>query len=121
MSEAKTYQGSCHCGAIKFDVTTDLSRVITCNCSICARTGALLSFVNESAFKRTSGTDDDLTDYQFNKHNIHHLFCKKCGVRSYAHGIRPDGKPMIAINVRCLPDVDLEALTLTKFDGKNMM
>jgi len=56
-----------------------------CNCSICSRTGALLSFVPASAFTLEKG-DDSLTDYQFKRKNIHHLFCKVCGVRSFARG-----------------------------------
>ena len=30
-----------------------------------------------------------------------------------------DGSEMVAINVRCLHDVDLDALNVTKVDGKS--
>ena len=66
-----------------------------------------LAFVPEAAFTLVKG-QDDLRDYQFNKHNIHHLFCKTCGVASFARGTRRDGAPMIAINVRCLDGFDLD-------------
>ena len=46
MSETKTYEGSCHCGKVRYTVETDLARVIECNCSICRRTGTLLTFVH---------------------------------------------------------------------------
>lgn len=62
---------------------------------------------------------DAQTEYQFNKHVIHHLFCKACGVASYATGKKPDGKEMVAVNVRCLDGVDLGALKLTHFDGRS--
>ena len=29
---------------------------------------------------------DDLVDYRFNKHVIHHVFCRTCGVESFARG-----------------------------------
>jgi hypothetical protein len=88
-----------------------------CNCSICSRTGTLLSFVPSGSFTLEKG-EDSLTDYQFNKRNIHHLFCRVCGVRSFAHGQGPSG-PMVAINTRCLEDVDPTTLPVQHFDGKS--
>ena len=38
----KTYQGSCHCGRIKFEVDADIDHVRVCDCSICRRRGALI-------------------------------------------------------------------------------
>ena len=119
MAEARKYQGSCHCGQVRYNVTTDLAQVISCNCSICGRTGTLLNFVPVEQFELLSG-EDKLRDYQFNKHVIHHLFCEKCGVRSFAKGVGPGGKEMRAINVRCLEGVDLDALKVTHYDGKSV-
>ena len=119
MPDPTTHRGGCHCGKVLYEVTTDLAQVLSCNCSICQKRGALLTFVGTSEFKLLSG-EGDLTDYQFNKKIIHHLFCRTCGVGSFARGIGPDGKKMVAINVRCLDDVDLGALKPTAFDGKSM-
>jgi hypothetical protein len=69
-------------------------------------------------FRLLSG-EDALTNYQFNKKHISHLFCRTCGIKSFARGVGRDGKPMVAINTRCLDDVDLDQLTVTKFDGKS--
>ena len=57
-------------------------------------------------------------DYQFKKRVIRHLFCGQCGVGSFSQRIAPSGKEMVAVNVRCLDQVDLSALTLTLVDGK---
>ena len=112
------HRGSCHCGAVRYRVEIDLSQpVMQCNCSICSRTGTLLSFVPANAFTLEKG-EDSLTDYQFNKKHIHHLFCRVCGVRSFARGQGPNG-PMVAINTRCLEDVDAATLPLQRFDGKS--
>lgn len=118
MSEAKTYTGGCHCGNVRYEVKTDISNVISCNCSICSKTGTLLAFVPASQFKLLSG-EGKLTDYLFNKQVIHHLFCATCGVRSFATGTGPDGTEMRAVNVRCLDDVDLTALRIKAVDGKS--
>jgi hypothetical protein len=110
--------GGCHCGAVRYEVEMDLAKVISCNCSHCGKKGMLLAFVPSEQFRLLSG-GDNLTDYQFNKKIIHHLFCSTCGVQSFARGVDKDGKEMVGINVRCLDDVDLESITITPFDGKN--
>jgi hypothetical protein len=118
MSDAKTYSGSCHCGNVKYDVELELAEVMQGNCSMCSRTGALLAFVPEDKFTLKSG--ENLPDYQFNKKNIHYFFCPTCGIRSFARGIRPDGKKMVAINTRCLEGVDATELPVKHFDCKNL-
>jgi len=119
MAEAKKYSGSCHCGNVRFEVTTDMNRVVACNCSICSRAGYLLTFVGEDQFTLLAGADAQ-TDYQFNRHRIHHLFCKTCGVRTFARGSKSDGTPTFAINVRCLDGVDPGTLNIQPFDGRNL-
>lgn len=118
MAEMKKYTGGCHCGKIRYEVTTDLSSVISCNCSICTKRGLLLTFVTPERFTLLSGDEKTLADYQFNKKVIHHLFCVSCGVESFGTGTMPDGKKMVSINVRCLGDVDISSLTLTPFNGR---
>jgi hypothetical protein len=117
MAEAKSYQGSCHCGKIRYRVEVDLGgTLVTCNCSICKRTGTVLTFVGANRFTLEQG-ESALTDYQFNRKVIHHLFCSTCGVRSFARGTGPDGNPMVAVNVRCLEGVDLGSLRTQEYDG----
>lgn len=118
MGEPTTHHGGCHCGAVRYTVELDLSvPAIACNCSICSRSGTLLQFVPVDQFTLEQG-DDSLTDYTFNKHVIHHQFCKVCGIKSFAHGVGPKG-PMVAINVRCLDDIDVFAIPTTQYSGKD--
>jgi hypothetical protein len=115
----KTYTGSCHCGNVKFEVTADIKNVISCNCSICFKRGLLLAFVEADQFKLL--TDESAqTDYRFHTMKIHHLFCKGCGVEAYGKGNTSDGGQTYAINVRCLEDIDIDTLTVTKFNGKDL-
>lgn len=118
MAEPRKYSGGCHCGRVRYEVTLDLSApAITCNCSICSKTGSMLTFVAVEQFTLRSG-EDALTDYQFNTKNIHHFFCSTCGIRSFARGTDKAGKEMRAINVRCLDDIDLEKVATQHNDGK---
>lgn len=119
MSEIKTLTGSCHCGRVSYEADADLSQVLSCNCSICRKRGLLLAFVPADKFRLTSG-GDALTDYLFNKKVIHHLFCPTCGVEAFGRGTAPDGTPKVAVNVRCLDGVNLDALNIRKFDGAKL-
>ena len=50
---------------------------------------------------------------------IKHRFCPECGIHPFAHATDPkSGKPMAAINVRCLENVDPANLTIKHFDGR---
>lgn len=112
------HHGSCHCGAVKFEVDTDLAKVIECNCSHCSRKGFLLTFVPEDKFHLLS-VEENLTEYRFNRKFIAHLFCKTCGVQSFGRGKNEKGEVTIAVNVRCLDDVDIKTLKPEFFDGKS--
>ena len=92
---------------------------MTCNCSICSRSGTILSFVPAAQFTLDKG-EDQLVSYQFNKKHIDHLFCKTCGIKSFARGKGRDGAEMIAVNVRCLDNVDLEKVPTKAFDGRSL-
>lgn len=114
----KTYTGGCHCGAVRFAVDTELTRVTVCNCSICTKKGVLLHRVAPERFRLLSG-EDALQLYQFNTKTARHFFCRHCGIHSFH---RPRADPnLYNVNVNCLDDFDLEAEQpeFRKFDGKN--
>jgi hypothetical protein len=119
MPEPSVQTGGCHCGKVRFQVKTAYEPLITCDCSICQKTGSILTFVPAPDFTLISG-EDALTDYQFNKKVIHHLFCSTCGIRSFARGKNPDGSDSVAINVRCLDDIDIATLAPFEYDGKSL-
>jgi hypothetical protein len=114
------YRGGCHCGAVRFTVSMPPpEKAYACNCSICGRAGWLLAFVADGAFRLEAGADA-ITDYQFGKRQLHHGFCKTCGVRSFSRGTSPEGKPTVAVNLRCLDGFDAAALPVHRFDGASL-
>jgi hypothetical protein len=105
---------------VRFEAELELDKLITCNCSICGKSGTILAFVPASSFVQTGGLDA-LTDYQFGKRSIHHAFCRHCGIKAFARGTARDGSAMVAVNVRCLDDIDVHDLSIsTKFDGRSL-
>jgi hypothetical protein len=90
---------------------------MACNCSICSRKGSLLWFVPRDKMRLLT-PEADVATYTFNKHRIQHHFCKTCGIHPYGEAVDAKGQPTAAINVRCLPDVDLASVPVKNFDGK---
>jgi hypothetical protein len=119
----KTYKGSCHCGAVRYEADIDLSKgTLKCNCSICTKARNWIAMVKPEAFRLLSG-ELDLADYQFGRKRIHHLFCKHCGIHPFGWADSPDlGGKAYAVNVMCLDNVDPAELVkapVSYFDGRN--
>lgn len=118
----KTYRGSCHCGAVKFEADLDLTQSsYRCNCSICRRTRFWPAVATSDGFRLLSG-EAELTQYLFNTRMNFHYFCKCCGVRAFGVGNEtPIGK-MYGVNLGCLEDVsdeELSRIPITYIDGRN--
>jgi hypothetical protein len=112
------YKGSCHCGRVAFEVSGEIGSVLSCNCSICQRRGSLLWFVPREQMRLLT-PDSNAATYTFNKHVIRHRFCPTCGMHPYGEGTDPKGRATAAINVRCIEGIELDALTVTHFDGRS--
>ena len=111
------YKGSCHCGHVSFQVEGELTGAMACNCSICQRKGSLLWFVPRDQLRLLT-PDGNASTYTFKRHLIKHRFCPVCGIHPYGEGVDPKGNAMAAINIRCLEDVQLDAVPVTHFDGR---
>jgi hypothetical protein len=114
MAGPATHAGSCHCGAVRFEVDAPpVLAVLDCNCSICRMAGFLHLIVPRSRFRRLTG-EGDLAEYTFNTGRARHRFCRHCGVKGfYVPRSNPDG---IDDNVRCLDPATIERIDITPFD-----
>lgn len=113
-----TYQGSCHCGAVAFEIDTEFTEFTMCNCTLCAKKNAVMTMVHEDHFRLTRG-EDDLGLYQWNMKIARHHFCKRCGIYTF-HRKRsmPDH---YGINVFCLDNADLTGVPIVRLlDGITM-
>ena len=110
------YAGSCHCGAVTFEVEApEHLHLDECNCSICSKSGYLHLIVAKDAFSLKTG-EDQLTTYTFNTGVAKHTFCRHCGVKPfYIPRSHPDG---VSVNGRCL-DTQPSSVTVEPFNGQN--
>ncbi|MBW4639629.1 MAG: GFA family protein [Gloeocapsa sp. UFS-A4-WI-NPMV-4B04] len=112
-----TYEGGCHCGAVRFRVIVDKHKADDCNCSICKKKGFLHLIVPPERFTLLQGAEE-LTTYKFNTGVAEHTFCRICGIHAF---YRPRSHPNhIDINIRCLDGDDiLSQFEVIPFDGAN--
>jgi hypothetical protein len=117
MEQTVIHRGSCHCGAVSFEVDAPACiKVEECNCSICRKSAYLHLIVSRDRMRIVRG-EDNLAAYTFNTGTAKHLFCKTCGVKSfYVPRSHPAG---YSVNARCIDSDTIKALDIEPFDGRN--
>lgn len=107
----RTYAGSCHCGAVRFEADIDLrAGTCKCNCSFCTKTRFWKVFVDAAAFRLLAG-EDFLVPYRFGDGIVHHNFCGRCGVRLFGRGHHDaPGGGFYAVNIACLDNAAVELI-----------
>lgn len=123
----KTYSGSCHCGAVRFEADVDLAEgTIKCNCSSCVKARSWLVVARSDRFRLTSGIESQ-ANYQWTPPGrtgptVQYHFCKICGIRTPGRGeLEAMGGVFYAVQVPLLEDVDsdeLAAAPIRYVDGR---
>jgi hypothetical protein len=110
-------KGSCHCGAVRFELTGGIAELTTCDCSLCVKKNAVMAKVHESALTVTAG-EDVLSLYQWNTRRAKHYFCSRCGIYTF-HRKRaaPDH---YGVNVFCLDGFDPVSVPVRATEGIGM-
>jgi hypothetical protein len=114
-----TYEGSCHCGAVRFRVHGEaIATGLRCNCSICIRKGAVMSshYFPPEQFELLWGREA-LSLYQFGDRLVNHWFCKTCGVYPFHDATEKPGH--YRVNLGCLQGVDPLAVKVSVVDGRS--
>ena len=113
----QVWQGSCHCGAVRFRIGADLADLYRCDCSLCCMKNALMASVHEDRFTFVSG-EESLSEYNWNTGVARHFFCARCGIYPF-HRKRsmPDH---YGVNVHCLEGFLPEGRPVRQADGKTM-
>ena len=124
----KTYSGSCHCGAIRFEADLDIAAgTVKCNCSSCTKARSWLIFVPADRFRLVAGQNAQRS-YQWTPPGhqvptVEYHFCNCCGIRTPASGnIEFLGGAVYAIQVQLLDDLDpgeLATASVRYVDGRH--
>jgi hypothetical protein len=117
--EPKKHVGSCHCGAVQFEVEVDASAGTRCNCSVCTKIAAVGTVVKPSAFVLRRG-EENVGRYEWGGKTGTRFFCKTCGVHCFLRGHLPQlGGDYVSVNLNCLDDIDPTDLKLMYWDGRH--
>jgi hypothetical protein len=112
-----TYSGSCHCGAVRFEIDTEFTHFTRCDCTLCRKKNAVMTKVHESNFRLLAGADE-LGEYRWNTMTAVHHFCRRCGIYTFHRKrVTPD---FLGINVYCLDDAPIADVPIVEVDGKSM-
>lgn len=124
----KTYRGTCHCGAVRFEADVDLGAGLAkCNCSLCTKARAWFAFVKPERLRLLAGAEAQ-ADYRWVPPGrpysfLCYHFCKTCGIRTFGEGgDAVSGGAFRFINVAALDDADRDELASapTRFvDGRH--
>jgi hypothetical protein len=123
----KTYHGSCHCKAVRYEVKVDLSKGTNrCNCSICWKARAWFATVQQEDFKLLSGSND-MGQYQWTPEgkkapHLTYRFCNQCGIRIFAAGDDEAlGGKFFAIHIPTLDDATKDELAAAPMKLNDML
>ena len=121
MNNTPKHTGTCHCGAVRFEVHFDLAtgRASRCNCTICKKLGATGGLVKPTAFELLAG-EQHLSEYQCGAKISTRFFCKRCGVYCFGKGhLEMLGGDFVSVNLNAVDDVDLDEDTIVYWDGRH--
>lgn len=116
-----SYQGSCHCGAVRFRFQSEpITDALQCNCSICIRKNAIMSsaYYQPQDFELLAG-QDAMAVYHFGDHDVNHHFCKTCGIYPFHDSIYEPGK--YRVNLGCVEGIEPRELNIRQYDGRTLL
>ena len=112
-----TWSGSCHCGAVRFEVSAQIDELTTCDCSLCVKKNAVMAKVHEDALTVTAG-EEALSLYQWNTRRAKHYFCSRCGI--YTFHRKRSAPDHYGVNVFCLDNFDVASMPVRATEGASM-
>jgi hypothetical protein len=110
--------GSCHCGAVCWQLEAPPESATACNCTICRRYGALWAYGVENEGIRVSG---DTQIYVRGEKTIGFHFCVACGCVAYWRALiqNENGHRRIAVNLRLTEPELISNVPIDHFEGLN--
>lgn len=111
------YQGSCHCGAVRYTVEAEPVELTVCDCSLCRRRNAVMMAVPVAALTLLEG-QEALTLYRWNTGVARHFFCSVCGI--YTFHQKRSAPDHYGVNVFCLEGFDASSVPVRRADGLTM-
>lgn len=107
---------TCHCGAVKIEMSEMPPSVTQCTCSICRRYGARWAYCTR-ATARVLTAPEATAAYLWGDREIEFHHCRHCGCLTHYEDVDKSDDSRIAVNARMLPPEDMEGVSIRTFDG----
>jgi hypothetical protein len=120
IAATKKHTGSCHCGAVRFEVELDVAAGASrCNCSICTKVGITSAIAKPSAFTLLSD-EAALGSYEWGGKTAQRYFCKTCGIHCFGRGyLEQVGGAYVSVNLNTVDDLEVSELKVSYWDGRH--
>ena len=109
-------KSSCHCGAVKIEISELPETLIQCTCSICRRYAALWGHLTRRTAK-VSFVPGSVSAYMWNDKVIEFYRCNTCGCVTHYEGIAKTENERLSVNFRMFLPAEYEGLEVRTFDG----
>ena len=112
-------KGTCHCGAVEWQLDGDAGSITACNCTVCRRYGALWAYDWEGERIRLSGNTSVYTRKELADPFLEFHFCPNCACVVAWRALRTDedGRKRMGVNVRLASPEEVADLLIDHFDG----
>lgn len=113
---AAALHGTCHCGAVRFELKRRPDRLVSCNCSYCRRSGALWA---HEAIENVacSYVEDAVVRYIWGDRMLAFISCAHCGCTTHYETLDPQKHPRMAVNCNMVDPGAIAGIPVRRFDG----
>lgn len=106
-------KGSCHCGAVTFEIADTPSQLVSYTCSICRRLATLWAYSPPLKINLNAPEGATLT-YVYGDKELRFHTCNTCGCTTHWSAI---GSERFSVNMRLVDPADIEKIPIRHFDG----
>ena len=112
-------RASCHCEAVKFEISEAPTWVLDCNCTLCRRYGALWAYLRgPGALELILKPDPAATEpYTWLDGDLAFHRCKVCGCVTHMEAAKADPPQIYGVNTRMMVGLDPASVTLRQVDN----
>ncbi len=111
--------GSCHCGAVSFELAEEPEQLVDCNCSLCRRLAALWAHADSSQITIRAEPNATFAYVQGARTLACHT-CRQCGCTTHWESLDDKEPHGMGLNCRMSEPDSISHLPIRPFDGASL-
>ena len=114
-SKSLMLHASCHCGAVRLEISRKPRTLTECNCSICGRLAARWAYYSAKSV-RVLCDPGALQAFVYKDGTYEYNHCKKCGCVTHYRRINTSNNDRLAVNSRMMVPEDVASIKVVRLD-----